>query len=151
MCTKRKLRSGPGREQYATGRPAQSREKAHFIAARTDNPDRARNDQEEQISCGRKGQTRGRHENGTDDQNPPPANPVRPGCQHEGNHHVARKRQRENQTALRFREPESNQVEHQNDRERPVRKQTRKARDKQKPPITSQALEGHRNQIGRCH
>jgi hypothetical protein len=63
--------------------------------------------------------------------------------------HIARKRKREDKTALCFREPESDQVEHQNDRERAVREQPCESSDEEKPPVTSQGLERNRNQIGR--
>jgi len=50
--------------------------------------------------CGRKRQTGGSHENRADNQHPPTSDPVCPGRQEEGYHHITRKREGEHQAAL---------------------------------------------------
>ena len=120
-----------------------------LIPARTDDTDRARKNQEEQVLCGRERQAGRSHENRTDNQHAPTSDPTRSGRQEKRDHNVAPERQRQHQAGLRLGEPQTDQIEDQNDGERTVSEQPRKSSEEQEPPVTRYGPERNRDQMGR--
>ena len=74
--------------------------RSHFIAAGTDDANRAGDDEEEQVAGTRKSQTGGAHENRADHQHASPPDAIRPGCEVQGDNNITDERQRENESHL---------------------------------------------------
>jgi hypothetical protein len=92
----------------------------NFVAAWTDDADRAGDNKEEQVARTCESQARGGHKNRSDDRHAPPPDTIRSCGEVKRDDNITGEGQRKNQAGLRLREPETNQIENQNYGERTV-------------------------------
>ena len=94
--------------------------RTHFVAAGADHANRPGDNQEKKVAGAREGETRCGHQNGADDQHAPPPDPVGARREIERDHGIPDESQREKDPGLGFAEAQPDQVENQNNGQRPV-------------------------------
>ena len=110
-------------------------ERPDFVPAGTDDPDRPRYDEEQEVARPGEGHAGRHHQDRADDQHPPPSQPVGAGRQVQRHGGVADQRERQQQAGLRCAQAGARQIDHQDYGERPVREQAHGARDEQQPAV----------------
>ena len=116
-------------------------ERSDLVAARTDDANRSRQQENPEIRGRCERQPRGRHEQRAGEKHSPAPDSVRSSRDRQGDDGVTDQRQREQHTHLLFAEAEGYQVEHEHDRQRPVREQPDEPRCKEQPGVAGQVRE----------
>ena len=126
-------------------------ERTDFVSARTDHANCPRDDQKEQIPRRSERHACPGHENRAGEERAPSPHPVGTRGEQEGHRDIARKRQRHQHSYLRFRVAETHQVEHEDNRQRSVRKEPDKARKEQHYRVPWQHAERNRKKVQQWH
>ena len=122
-------------------------ERADFVTARADHTNGPGHEQETKMAGRGEGEAGRRHEHGTDDQHAPTSNAVGARRQRQRHDGVADQRQRQEQSGLCFIQADADEIEHEHDRQRPVREEPDKTGGEEQPPVSRQMSENDRQPL----
>ena len=114
------------------------KKRSDLITTRTDDADRCGDQKEDEIPCQCEKETGKDHQEGAQDEHPPPANSVGRGRYPQGDDRIPEEGQREQEPYLRLLETSLCEIEHQDDREKSVGEKARDTGGKKTPAIGCQ-------------